>query len=233
MKRQGRNSAACSCSIALMKRFSSAVGLTALLLLTGVPGALGRMSEIGRSTDDAKPTCPSRPCFAVSRTTGYQAKLGPRRGPNVVPRDGRIVAWSITLGKPAKKQVSFFNAKLGGAASAGITVLRPGRRLYHRVVARSPVRRLDRYFGRTVQFPLARTLRVRKGWVVALTVPTWAPALAVGFGNDHSWRASRPRSRCDDTQTQTAQTRFHGLAQYFCLYRTARLTFSATLVSTP
>jgi hypothetical protein len=216
-----------------MRRATTVVGLTAVLTLAGATLAVARLTEVGETTEKGTPTCPARPCLAVSRTTGYQAKIGETKAPAVVPRDGRIVAWTITLGKPGTKQAAFFDAKLGGAASAGITVLRPGKKLYYRVVARSPVRHLKRYFGSTVQFPLAKSILVRKGWVVALTVPTWAPALAVGFGNDHSWRASRPRSKCDDTQTQTAQIKDHGLAQYFCLYRTARLTYSATLISTP
>jgi len=64
-------------------------------------------------------------------------------------------------------------------------------------------------------------------------VPTWAPALALGFGNDTSWRASRPKSKCTDTATQTAQSMIGQVAQYPCLYRTARLAYTATLISTP
>ncbi len=57
------------------------------------------------------------------------------------------------------------------------------------------------------------------------------PALAVGLGGDTSWRASRAKGKCDDTQTATAQTKVRDLAQYYCLYRTARLTYTATLVT--
>ena len=92
---------------------------------------------------------------------------------------------------------------------------------------------LTPYFGTTVQFPLDKTIPVKKGWLVALTVPTWAPALAVGLGADTSWRASRGKGTCPDTQTQTAQTQPNQLAQYYCLYRTARLTYSATLITNP
>ena len=42
--------------------------------------------------------------------------------------------------------------------------------------------------------------------MVALTVPTWAPALALGFGNDTSWRASRSKAQCTSTSTQTTHT---------------------------
>jgi hypothetical protein len=101
------------------------------------------------------------------------------------------------------------------------------------VTGQSPLQKLAPYFGQTVQFPLGRALNVRKGYVVALSVPTWAPALAVGLGNDTSWRASRAREDCQDTQSQTAQQELGGLAQYRCLYRTARLTYTATLVTKP
>src|SRR6266536_3129864 len=76
---------------------------------------------------------PAKPCYALTRTTGYQAKIGTTRGTHVIPRDGRLVAWSITLGKPGKKQIKFFDDNLGGAATAQITVLRPGAKLRYRV----------------------------------------------------------------------------------------------------
>ena len=58
----------------------------------------------------------------------------------IVPRDGRIVAWTISLGKPGKKQQAFFEENLGGAAQAGITVLKPGDRYFGRVLGAEPAR---------------------------------------------------------------------------------------------
>ncbi len=69
--------------------------------------------------------------------------------------------------------------------------------------------------------------------MIALTVPSWAPALALGFANTTSWRASRPKTSCASTSTQTTQTTVGTNVQYACLYRTARLTYSATEISTP
>jgi hypothetical protein len=93
--------------------------------------------------------------------------------------------------------------------------------------------KLQPYFGKTAQFPLETTIPVKKGYIVALTVPSWAPALALGFGDDTSWRASRPKAGCTTTGTQTTQTAVGSAVQYYCLYQTARLTYSATLISTP
>jgi len=181
----------------------------------------------------APPSCPARPCLAVSRTTGYQAKIGAARSVMTIPKTGRIVAWSIALGNPGAQQTTFFNQRLGGESEAQITILNPRRKLRSRVMAVGEPQKLEPYFGSTPQFALQTSLRVRKGWVVALTVPTWAPALAVGLGADTSWRASRGRGKCEDTSAQTAQVRASQLAQYFCLYRTARLTYTATLIPDP
>jgi hypothetical protein len=205
---------------------------TALLALavTG-PTAGAAIIELGFTKEAATPACPDKPCLAVSRTTGYQAKVGTTRGLMTVPQSGRIVAWSINLGKPGPTQTSFFEKTLGGPAQAQISIIRPGKKLFGRVMAVSPLMTLKPYFGSVAQFPLVRSIPVRKDYIVALTVPTWAPALAVGLGGDTSWRAARAKGKCDDTQTQTAQTAVSSLAQYYCLYRTARLTYTATLVT--
>jgi hypothetical protein len=208
--------------------------LAAVLATLALPAVAGaQLTELGHTTQPLQPACPANPCLAISRTTGFQAKVGNQRGLFTVPRAGKIVAWSITLGKPTRKQTTFFNTNEGGPASAGITILRPGARLFYRVMDQSPIVQLQPYFGMTAQFPLDRTLNVKRGWVVALTVPSWAPALAVGFHNDTSWRASRPKKKCTDTATQTAQMRTGAVAKYACLYRTARVAYTATLISTP
>jgi hypothetical protein len=203
------------------------------VLAAAPAAAAAEIVEVGNAMPASPPSCPARPCLAVSRTTGYQAKVGQTRSLMVIPKTGRIVAWTIALGNPGAQQTKFFNQRLGGEAEAQITILNPRRRLRSRAVAQGEPEKLEPYFGSTVQFPLDKSIRVRKGWVVALTVPTWAPALAVGLPADTSWRASRGRGRCDDTSNQTAQLGADQLAQYFCLYRTARLTYSATLIPDP
>src|ERR1044071_58961 len=206
-----------------------AVATFAAALAASAP-ASGKVIEVGRT--DAAPACPAAPCLAVSRTTGYQVKVGDERSSFVVPEDGKIVAWSINLGTPTAEQIDYFDKNLGGAASARLTVLRQGKTLYSRTVTQSPAQKLEPYFGQTVQFPLGRALNVKKGYVIALTVPTWAPALTPLLTDHSSWRASRPKGKCDDTATQTAQSTLKQVAQYRCLYK-ARLTYSATLVTRP
>ena len=212
--------------------------LASLALALGLPAAApATLNEVGLLPDTTPPTvpsCPSSPCLAVSRTTGFQTKVGAVNKPLVVRRDGSVVAWTIMLGKPNATQIKFFNANEGGVAQAGIAILRAQpKRLTYKLVAQSPPIALERYFGKTVEFPLETTLAVKKGDVVALTVPTWAPALALGFGHETSWRASRSKAQCASTSTLSTHTQIGSSVQYYCLYQTARLAYSATDISTP
>ena len=171
----------------------------------------------------------------MSRTTGFQVKVGSVHNPMAVPVEGSIVGWSITLGKPSTTQIKFFNTNEGGEAEAGIAVLRPQKspNLTYKLIASGPLVKLKSYFGKTVQFPLERTIKAKKGDVIALSVPTWAPVLALGFGNDTSWRASRQKKLVPSTSSQTVQSQIGPTSSTSACTRPARLTYSATLISTP
>jgi hypothetical protein len=207
----------------------------ALLVPAAAPATLSEIGVIGVTNPVTAPSCPTSPCLAVSRTTGFQVKVGKVRNPLSATKTGTVVAWTIMLGKPNATQIKFFNANEGGPAEAGIAVLRAQKspNLTYKLIAQSPLVKLQPYFGKTAQFPLETTIPVKKGDVIALTVPSWAPALSLGFGNDTSWRASRPKKQCTSTSAQTDHTSVGSSVQYFCLYQTARLTYSATLISTP
>jgi hypothetical protein len=208
---------------------AASAALFASLALAG--SAQARVLEVGTAKGDQPPSCPDSPCLAVSRTTGYQTQLGSKGGAYKVRADGRIVAWTVDLGSPNGRQVAFFDQAFG-KASAGITILRRGKKKLQRFnVGESPVLQLEPYLGQTVQFPLATSLAVKKGDIVALTVPTWAPVLTQLLSDGSAWLASRPKGGCDNTDTQTAHVKT-GPTRYRCKY-TARLTYSATLVTNP
>jgi hypothetical protein len=209
--------------------------LLALILPAASTAKLTEVGVIGETNPATTPSCPGTPCLAVSRTTGLQVKVATDKNLMGVPRNGTIVAWTISLGKPNATQIKFFNSAEGGPSEAAIAVLAPQKKpnLTYKLVAQSPLIKLQSYFGDTAQFPLETTIPVKKGDEIALTVPTWAPALALGFGDDTSWRASRPKAGCSNTSNQTADTGVGTAVQYYCLYQTARLTYSATLISTP
>ena len=82
-----------------------------------------------------------------------------------VPKSGRLVAWTLALGNPGPDQIKFFQDGYGGAAQAQLTVLKPSKGLNYTVVAQSPLKLLQPYFGTTAQFPLVRSISVHKGYL--------------------------------------------------------------------
>ena len=221
-------------AVALHLGSTAATGATGTTGASGTTGTTGTTGSTG--TTGPVPSCPGAPCEVVSETTGMQVKVGKYNAPLTIPRDGVIVAWTIILSQPTPAQIAFFNKNEGGPSEAGIAIIKNTKKLDYQLVAQSPLVQLQPYFGERAQFPLASTIRVQKGERIALTVPTWAPALAIKLSNTTSWRASRPKNTCTsptEASTQTSQTVAGSTTTYSCLYQTARLLYTATLISTP
>jgi hypothetical protein len=181
-------------------------------------------------------SCPGSatlPCTVISRTTAYQDVVGTVHTPMRVTTKGRIVGWEITLSSPSTAQTKFFDATEGGTARAALAVLRNVAGLGYRLVATTPFVHLEPYFGKTASFALIATVPVVRGDLLALTVPTWAPALELHAGATTAWRASRHASGCSAVTRQTAQTTPGSVDEYGCLYQTALVSFAAIEISTP
>src|ERR1700736_6146817 len=98
--------------MAMMRRVKRAVlagFVLALALPAAAPATLKEVGVIGATNPATVPSCPASPCLAVSRTTGFQVKVGSVRNPMGVPKTGTIVGWTISLGKPNATQIKFFN----------------------------------------------------------------------------------------------------------------------------
>jgi len=217
-------------SMRAMTRPALLAALAALLLIPSTASAVP--TELGALPQGTTGSCPGDPCEALTRATAYQAKVGPDRTLYRAPAGGRVVGWSLALGDPSAGQVRGFNEAFG-RPQAALVILRPGRGVRHRVVRKGPMTDLTRWLGRTVQFPLTRSLPVRKGDLIAVTVPTWAPIMRLGEPATTSWRASRPAAECRDVTTQRSMLGRRTTADFGCLYRTVRLTYSATFVPYP
>ncbi len=223
--------------------------LLAATLGTGKAGAAARVVVLGAAAP-ATPSCPTS-CQAVGKTTGFQTSITGARNPFVVSFRGRIVAWSIKTGAPSTRpnpnnnnqsDLDFFNKTFGGAPKARISVLKPivkqikaGHPIY-KLKAQSPVEDLSDFLGQTTTFTLSSPLRVKPNNIVALTVPTWAPAFAINQSADTKWQASRKKGKCNDTADILAGTPQDALGSqrsYSCTYNTARLLYSATVVADP
>jgi hypothetical protein len=227
-----------------MSRYSRGFALTALLgsllLLVLVAGGAGAASTsrttvvLGSTSTMPDPSCPETPCQAVGSVTGFQVGNNQTKLPFRVPRDGRVKSWTLTLAQPTNMQRSFFNGFFGTPPEARLAILRriPGTNPpRYNLRRQGSVRVLSPFLGQTVRF--GASLRVRRGDIVGLTVPTWAPAFAEGLPATNSWRASRAPGKCTNTtavRQGQPQQRLGRRATYGCLYRTARLLYTATVV---
>ena len=214
-----------------MKRFVAIVTALGALIVTALAWA-DHPIELGLTQQPPAVSCPAN-CQAIGQVTGFEVQQGTSKNPFVRKRRGKVVAFSITLGKPKKSDVDFFNKLFGTPPQAQVVVLKPGTKNRYRVSGISPAFDLTNYFGSTPTFALPRPLTVKPGYVVGLTVPTWAPAFAVNLGNDEAWRSSRDPKHCDDVQQKAAQVTRGQLASYGCIYRTARLMYTVTFIPDP
>jgi hypothetical protein len=218
-----------------------ALGLTAsLALLVSLVGSsdaakVTRTTVIlGQTASEPDPSCPDLPCQAVGSVTGFQVDNGQTRLPFLVPHDGTIKAWTLTLAQPTNSQRTFFNGFFGTPPEARLAILRrvPGSEPpRYRLLRQGSIKVLSPYLGQTVKF--GSNLKVEKGDIVGLTVPTWAPAFAQDLPVNNVWRASREPGTCKNAtaiRQGEPQQQVGSRATYGCKYTTARLLYTATLV---
>jgi len=209
------------------------------IVALGVPlAASGKVVQLGEA-EPALPSssCPEDPCLALYQATGYQESAeNSKERPYVVRRDGKVLAFTVKLGKLTAEQIRFFDNRFGMPASARLSIVnrgkKRGRRNEHRVLARSEVFSLRKYLGSSATFVLEEPLAVERGNVVAITVPTWAPILAGEQDKATEWRSSRRKGRCGTTN-RLAPPAPQGLgttAKWGCNYSEARLLYTATYV---
>ncbi|HET9198529.1 MAG TPA: hypothetical protein VFN92_09795 [Solirubrobacterales bacterium] len=213
---------------------------SALLLLVSLTvddgeAAGGRTTVIlGQTATEPDPSCPDLPCQAIGSVTGFQVNNGQASLPFVVPNDGTIKSWTLTLAQPTGSQRTFFNGFFGTPPQARLAILRrvPGTTPPRYTLRRQgSVKVLSPYLGQTVKF--SANLKAEKGDIVGLTVPTWAPAFAQDLTTTNVWRASREEGACKnatDIRQGEPQEKVNTRATYGCKYTTARLLYTATLV---
>jgi hypothetical protein len=197
--------------------------------------APGRTTVIlGQTAGEPDPSCPDLPCQAVGSVTGFQVDNGQTKLPLTVPHDGTIKAWTLTLAQPTNSQRTFFNGFFGTPPQARLAILRriPGTSPpRYNLRRQGSVKVLSPYLGQTVKF--SADLKVEKGDIVGLTVPTWAPAFAQDLTAGNVWRASREEGACKnatDIRQGEPQEKVGTRRTYGCKYTTARLLYTAILV---
>ena len=183
-----------------MSRFSQgvlvAVAIVAALAVgTSAAKVPSTQVVLGQTSTVPDPSCPGLPCQAVGSVTGFQVSNGQTRSPFIVPHNGTIKAWTLTLAQPTNKQRSFFNGFFGTPPEARLAILRriPGTNPpRYNLRSQGSVKVLTPYLGQTVKF--GSSLKVEKGDIVGITVPTWAPAFSQELAAERGL-ARQPRPR--------------------------------------
>jgi hypothetical protein len=189
---------------------------------------------LGKTRHTPDPACPKTPCEAVGSVTGFQTVADGEKRPFRVRKDGKLVAWAVDLSRPKKSQRNFFgkfykSSRFGAKPTARLAVLRRKSRREYKLLRQSPVVKLSGALGEKQVFTLDKPLRIRRGNIVALTIPTWASAFAVGLSSGgNQWRASRAHGRCTgnrDIRRSRPQQKVDSVREYGCNYKTARLLY--------
>ena len=219
----------------------------AIVAAVAVSSAGARNAKVlGKTRHTPDPACPKN-CEAVGSVTGFQRVADGEKRPFRVRKDGKLVAWAIELSRPKKSQRSFFGGifeshRYGTDPTARLSVIKRKRHREYKLLRQSPVVKLSGALGQKEVFTLNKPLRIRRGNIVALTVPTWASAFAVGLSRrGNKWRGSRTKPNCSPksqdprdvrrfARRSRPQQKVGSVREYGCDYETARLLYWAYYV---
>jgi hypothetical protein len=218
-------------------------GLCALLVVLAVaisvPAGATNARVIGKTKHTPAPDCPKTPCNAIGSVTGFQLVADGKKRPFNVHKNGTIVAWAVDLARVTKRQRKFFGKffetdKFHMSPTARLAVLKHKGKRKYKLLKQSPPVKLNGTLGQKQIFTLDKPLRVRKGQIIGLTVPTWAPAFATELSSSgDQWRSSRSRGKCNaerDIKNGRPQQKVGSIRNYGCDYKTARLLYWAYFV---
>jgi hypothetical protein len=201
----------------------------------GMKGHVPRPLCPQRPPESQHPATVTRPCIVTGSVTGFQLKANGQHHVMRAPTAGKIVSWAIDLGRPNETERNAFGAQdffgtkaFGKHAVARIAILKPRKHGTYKLLRVSPNVKLDQAFGELHFVTLERPLKIKKGQIVALTTPTWVPALVTNqFVQNSTWRASRKKGKCSGkTPEQTRrlaiearpQTKIGSTRQYGCIF---------------
>ena len=222
---------------------STAFAATAALAAT--PAQLGGTVELGATKSPVvAPICPpgvssSKCTIILTRVTALETIRDGGTYPTKVTKAGMITAFTVGLSQLSTSKstentyIHYLDSTYGGTSRLALTVLAPGggkkTQWRWKVVAQSPIYHVEPYLGSVVRIPLATSLPVSPGEVVALTAPTWAPVLSINLDSkSFAYRQSR-QSNCNNPPASSqAQLTLGQNGSYGCDYPGTRLEYSAT-----
>ncbi len=214
------------------------------LAVTNFADGARKTKVLGASKTNDKPTCPKQACQATAKVSGFQTSIDGNKEVFKAPRDGHIVAWSIDLAKPDKVSRDFFeetlaSTRFGKDSYARVGVLNPKGKAQFKLVKQTPAVDLSGHLGSRPVFTLKKPLRVKKGRVMALTVPSWTTNFALNAGRKSQWLASRNSKRCnvgsdgeENREKSRPQMKVGTTRKYGCRYNGERILYWVYFVPT-
>jgi hypothetical protein len=242
---------------AMLKRFSMLPALIRLApvalaaALTLPTAASAAVVQIGQTkTPLTAPACPkgtsTSSCkIVLERTTAIQTRSDGVSRPTVIKKDGWIVAFTVGLSrlssnaKTVHSLLHGLDTAYGGTPQLALTVLKPRGKGRFTVEAQSGNYHLIPFLGQVLTEPLSlppkftafTALPVKRGDILALTVPTWAPILTYDLSTSRfAYSQSRTQNCTSAAGSQTAQIKVGSSKQYGCAYTGTRVEYSATEV---
>jgi hypothetical protein len=235
-------------AVALVPSLAAAAVIELGVNSTGSPIASPLPCTTTGTGANATTTCPNNTSpvnylIILTRATALETVRDGNSYPTTVKQAGSIVAFTVGLSlldtnpKAQRADLVYLDGKFHGRPQVQISVLAPvGPRgqFGWKVVAVSPVVFVRQYLGEVVQIPLAASIPVQPGDVIALTTPTWAPVLTISLNpKKFAYRQSR-RLNCDlPPGISQAQATIGQFAQYKCDYAGTRAEYSATEITAP
>ncbi len=217
----------------------------ALAIVLAISGVAALTSEaktqnstvLGVTKDTPKPLCP-KDCSVTGTVTGFGALADGQKGLYRIPQDGHIVAWSVDLSKPTEQQQADLGQKLEdkkyGTDSVGrLAILKKTKKSAHyKLTKQTPVAQWQDDLGRKPIYTLKKPLKVHKGQIAALTMPTWAPLWTNQVsGKANAWKASRKPDACSADEVLNAKPQRKGTTrEYGCLLSHERILYWAYFV---
>jgi hypothetical protein len=236
----------------IMKRLPLATAALIAAAALAPGSAAAKSVELGQtSTPLASPVCPKgvspSNCFIIlTRTTAIQSTSDGVIAPTKVKQDGWVVSFTVGLSKLStvsateKKYLHLLDQAYNGTPQLALTVLKPGPKNQYTVAAQSPTYHLIPFLGQVLQEPLSlppnftrfTALPVKKGEVVAISVPTWAPVLSYNLNTSKfAYRQSRKTNCKKAAGSETAQMAVGATTRYLCNYTGTRVEYSATEIT--
>jgi hypothetical protein len=216
------------------------VPIAIVAALFAVPtAASAKFIELGGKAAPVAASCPVD-CTALSKTTGYQGRADAVKDPFMITSTGKITAFTVQLGAPAADQIAFFQRLYGAKSTVRLSIFRQGKtkktKRTLRLIRQSKVYTLNDYFGSAPTFAFDKPMPVTKGYVVAITSPTWAPIFATKQLGTTWWRASRSKlldNKCKSITRNASAQKVGIVTPFGCDYFHVRLLYTATFVQDP